>query len=64
MFGEFVRYRGMFRRPPESFVSESQQRSEPARALLALIVGLGGVVTAAWFLALGLLVVWLISAIF
>jgi hypothetical protein len=62
---EFARYKGMFRRPPEPFVSASRQgRRESGRALLALLVGLGGVVTAAWFLALGLLVLWLISLIF
>ena len=51
-------------RPPEPFVSASRQRRRvPRGALTILFVGLAGAVTAAWFVALVLMTLWLIRAI-
>jgi hypothetical protein len=55
----------MARRPPDLFVSASRQRRRvPDRALATLFVGVAGAVTVAWFVALALLVLWLIRAVF
>ena len=55
----------MARRPPEPFVSASRQRRRlPDRALATLFVGVAGAVTAAWFVALALLALWLIRLVF
>ena len=52
-------------RPPEPFVSASRQgRHVPGRGLTALFVGVVGAVTAAWLVALALLILWLIRAVF
>ena len=51
--------------PTETFVSAPRQpRGVPGWALTALFVGVAGAVTAAWFVALSLLILWLIRAIF
>jgi hypothetical protein len=55
----------MARRPPDRFVSASRQRRRlPDRALTTLFVGVAGAVTAAWLVALALLTLWLIRAVF
>jgi hypothetical protein len=55
----------MARHPPEPYVSASRQRPRlNRRALIALFVGVVGAVTVAWFVALALLTLWLVRAVF
>ena len=52
-------------RPPEPFVFSSRPRPRVSgHALAGLFVGVVAAVTAAWFVALALLALWVIRAIF
>ena len=55
----------MATRPPVPFVSASRQRPRVSgRALTALFIGVVSAVTAAWFVALALLALWVMRAVF
>ena len=52
-------------RPPEPFVSASRRRPRvTGRALTALFIAVVVAVTAAWFVSLALVALWVVRAVF